>query len=58
MHLIFELRFRQVSSLSSLDLNDVEIVWTWKGTNVPPSPPGSKSFSEIVSTSHIKLTKI
>ena len=39
--------------LTSLDISDVDTVWTW-GDKRPP--PGSKYFSEIFSLSHIKLT--
>ena len=40
------------ATLTSLDISDVDTVWTW-GTNVPQ--PISKYFSEIFSPSHIKL---
>ena len=43
--------------LTSLDISDVDTVWAWGDKRPPPpSPPGSKYFSEIFSPSHIKLT--
>ena len=41
------------SSLTSLDISDVDIVWTF-GDKRPP--PRNKYFSEFFSLSHIKLT--
>ena len=41
-------------SLTSLDISDVDTVWTWGGQT--STPPISKYFSKIFSPSHIKHT--
>ena len=41
-------------TLTSLDISDVDTVWTWDGQT--STPPGNKYLSEIFSLSHIKPT--
>ena len=55
-----QIRFVIVSAISqdiliSLDISNVDTVWTW-GSKVPSPPPLSKYLSEIFPRRQIKLT--
>ena len=43
-----------VDALTSLRMTEVDTVWAWVGQT--STPPISKSFSEMFSSSHIKIT--
>ena len=47
-------KVQELKMIISLNLSDVDAVWTWRDKR-PPSPPENKYSSEIFSPSYLKL---